>query len=46
MPWYNSRTKKNQYRVVVDDRRTSTNRRMVAIFDTEEEAQNYIEVNQ
>ena len=42
--WYDTRRKINQFRVIVDDRRTSTNMRMVAIFDTEAEAMNYIEV--
>tara|TARA_R100000988_G_C3996816_1_gene166300 strand:+ start:115 stop:282 length:168 start_codon:yes stop_codon:yes gene_type:complete len=40
-PWYNTFSKKTSYRVIVDDRRTRTNKRMVAIFNTKKEADNY-----
>ena len=40
--WYNWHTNTMQYRVIVDDRRTNSNMRMVAIFNTKEEAYNYI----
>jgi len=42
--WYDTRRKTIQFRVIVDDKRTSTNMRMVAIFDTEQEARAFIEV--
>ena len=40
--WYNYHNKTMSYRVIVNDRRTSTNMRMIAIFNTKEEADNYI----
>ena len=40
-PWYNTFSKKTSYRVIVDDRRTRTNKRMIAIFNTKKEADNY-----
>ena len=40
--WYNYHNKTMSYRVIVNDRRTSTNMRMIAIFNTKEEANNYI----
>ena len=40
--WYNYHNKTMQYRVIVNDRRTRMNMRMIAIFNSKEEAQNYI----
>jgi len=39
--WYDIFSKKTSYRVIVDDRRTRTNKRMIAIFNTKKEADNY-----
>jgi hypothetical protein len=40
--WHSNYKNAISYRVIVNDRRTSTNMRMIAMFSTEEEANNYI----